>query len=48
LDEIKKDNDTYEQVKNCVTNMVVWADILKKANPAKEGRHGSVDINENK
>jgi multimeric flavodoxin WrbA len=48
LDEIKKDDDTYEQVKNCVTNMVVWADILKKANPAKEGRHGSVDINENK
>jgi len=48
LDAIKQDEDTYEQVKNCVTNMVVWADILKKANPAKEGRHGSVDINENK
>jgi len=26
--------------------MVTWARILKDGNPAKHGRHGSVDINE--
>lgn len=46
LDEIVEDNDTLEQVKNCVTNMTVWADMLQRNNPSREARHGSVDINE--
>jgi multimeric flavodoxin WrbA len=46
LDEIVEDDDTLEQVKNCVTNMTVWADMLQKNNPSQEARHGSVDINE--
>lgn len=47
IDEITQDDDTVEQVKNCVINMTTWAKILKDSNPAKDGRHGSVDINEN-
>jgi multimeric flavodoxin WrbA len=46
VDEIVKDDNTVEQVKNCTINMVTWAQILKDGNPAKHGRHGSVDINE--
>jgi len=46
LDEIVDDVDTVEQVKNCTINMVTWAKILQEGNPAKHGRHGSVDINE--
>jgi hypothetical protein len=26
--------------------MVTWAKILKEGNPAKDARHGSVDVNE--
>ena len=48
MDEIVKDDDTVNQVKNCTINMVTWAKILKENNPAKDGRHGSVDINEDK
>ena len=43
---IVKDDDTYEQVKNCATNMVVWAQILRENQPTIKARHGSVDINE--
>jgi multimeric flavodoxin WrbA len=46
IDEIVEDDDTLEQVKNCVTNMTVWADMLQRNNPSREARHGSVDINE--
>jgi multimeric flavodoxin WrbA len=46
LDEIVADDATLEQVKNCVTNMTVWADMLQRNNPSREARHGSVDINE--
>jgi hypothetical protein len=46
LDEIVEDDATLEQVKNCVTNMTVWADMLQRNNPSREARHGSVDINE--
>jgi len=46
LEEIVKDDATLEQVKNCATNMVVWADMLQRNNPSREARHGSVDINE--
>ena len=46
MDEIVKDDDTVNQVKNCTINMVTWAKILKEANPTKDARHGSVDINE--
>jgi multimeric flavodoxin WrbA len=46
MDEIVDDDATLEQVKNCATNMVVWAEMLKSNNPSKEARHGSVDINE--
>jgi len=46
MDEIVKDDDTVEQVKNCTINMVTWAKILKENNPTKDARHGSVDINE--
>ena len=46
IDEIVDDDATLEQVKNCATNMVVWAEMLKSNNPSKEARHGSVDINE--
>ena len=46
LDEIVADDNTLEQVKNCVTNMTVWADMLQRNNPSREARHGSVDINE--
>jgi hypothetical protein len=48
IDEITQDNDTVEQVKNCTINMTTWARILKEANPTKDARHGSVDVNENK
>jgi len=46
IDEIKDDEDTLNQVKNCTINMVTWASILKAAQPNKNARHGSVDINE--
>ena len=46
MDEIVKDDDTVNQVKNCTINMVKWAKILKEGNPIKDARHGSVDINE--
>ena len=46
MDEIVKDDDTVNQVKNCTINMVTWAKILKEGNPTKDARHGSVDINE--
>ena len=46
IEEIKADDDTLNQVKNCTINMVTWAKILKEGNPTKEARHGSVDINE--
>ena len=46
LEEIKADEDTLNQVKNCTINMVTWASILKAAQPNKNARHGSVDINE--
>ena len=47
MDEIVKDDDTVNQVKNCTINMVTWAKILKEGNPTASARHGSVDINEN-
>jgi multimeric flavodoxin WrbA len=46
IDEIVKDEDTVNQVKNCTINMVTWARVLKDGNPTKDARHGSVDINE--
>ena len=46
IDEITQDDDTLNQVKNCVINMTTWAKILKEGNPTKDARHGSVDINE--
>ena len=46
IEEIKKDEDTFNQVKNCATNMTVWAKILKDGNPTVTARHGSVDVNE--
>jgi multimeric flavodoxin WrbA len=46
IDDITQDNDTIEQVKNCAINMSTWAKILTEANPSKDARHGSVDINE--
>jgi len=46
IDEIVKDEDTVNQVKNCVINMSTWAKILEDGNPTKDARHGSVDINE--
>ena len=46
IEEIKEDEDTLNQVKNCTINMVTWASILKAAQPNKNARHGSVDINE--
>ena len=46
IEEIKADEDTLNQVKNCTINMVTWARILKEGNPTKDARHGSVDINE--
>ena len=46
IDEIVKDDDTVNQVKNCTINMVTWAKILKEGNPTRNARHGSVDINE--
>ena len=46
IEEIKDDDDTLNQVKNCAINMTTWAKILKEGNPAKDGRHGSVDVNE--
>ena len=46
IEEIKDDEDTLNQVKNCTINMVTWASILKAAQPNKNARHGSVDINE--
>lgn len=46
VDEIVDDDATLEQVKNCTTNMVVWAEMLKEKDPSRQARHGSVDINE--
>ena len=46
MDEITQDNDTVEQVKNCAINMATWAKILQQANPSKDARHGSADINQ--
>ena len=46
IEEIKKDEDTLKKVKNCATNMTVWAKILKDGNPTVTARHGSVDVNE--
>ena len=46
IEEIKQDEDTYNQVKNCATNMVVWAMLLQAGQPTLAARHGSVDINE--
>jgi hypothetical protein len=46
IEEIKTDEDTVNQVKNCAINMTTWARILKEGNPTKDARHGSVDINE--
>jgi len=46
LEEIKKDDDTYNQVKNCATNMTVWAQLMQAGNPTLAARHGSVDVNE--
>ena len=46
IEEIKKDEDTFNQVKNCATNMTVWAKILKDGNPTVTARHGSGDVNE--
>ena len=46
VDEITQDDDTVDQVKNCAINMTAWARVLKEGNPAKDGRHGSVDVNE--
>ena len=46
IEEIKNDNETFEQVKNCATNMVVWAELMQAGNPTLAARHGSVDINE--
>ncbi len=46
VDEITQDDDTVDQVKNCAINMTAWAKVLKEGNPAKDGRHGSVDVNE--
>ncbi len=46
INEIVKDDDTVNQVKNCTINMTTWARILKDGNPSKDARHGSVDINE--
>jgi multimeric flavodoxin WrbA len=45
MDEITQDDDTVDQVKNCAINMVTWAQILKDGNPAKDGRHGTIDVN---
>ena len=46
MDEIVKDDDTVNQVKNCTINMTTWAKILKEGNPTKDARPGSVVINE--
>ena len=46
IEEITKDEDTYNQVKNCATNMTVWAELMRAGNPTLAARHGSVDINE--
>ena len=46
IEEIKKDEDTYNQVKNCATNMTVWGELMRAGNPTLAARHGSVDINE--
>ena len=46
IEEIKKDEDTFNQVKNCATNMVVWAMLLQAGQPSLAARHGSVDVNE--
>ena len=46
IEEITKDEDTYNQVKNCATNMTVWAELMQAGNPTLAARHGSVDINE--
>ena len=44
IEEITKDEDTCNQVKNCAINMVTWAKILKEANPTLDARHGTVDV----
>ena len=43
-EEILKDDDTVAQVKNCATNMTVWAKVLKEGNPSKQARHSTVDV----
>ena len=44
MDEIVKDEQTLEQVKNCAINMSTWARVLKEGNPTKDARHGTVDV----
>lgn len=44
IEEITKDEDTVNQVKNCAINMVTWAKVLKEANPTLDARHGTVDV----
>ena len=44
IEEITKDEDTVNQVKNCAINMVTWAKILKEGNPTLDARHGTVDV----
>ena len=46
IEEIKKDEDTFNQVKNCATNMTVWGELMRAGNPTLAARHGSVDVNE--
>jgi hypothetical protein len=44
MEEIVKDEQTLEQVKNCAINMSTWARVLKEGNPTKDARHGTVDV----
>ena len=46
IEEIKKDEDTYNQVKNCATNMTVWGELMRAGNPTLAASHGRVDVNE--
>ena len=45
-DDILTDDDTITQIKNATINMTVYGKILKDANPSKDARHGTVDVNE--
>ena len=47
-DDILKDDDTIAQIKNATINMTVYGKIIKQGNPAKDARHGTVDVNEDK